>query len=142
MSNISAAIGVGQLLVLEDRVKARRDNHKFYEKIFGKVEGVEFLMEPQGYYSNRWLSCVLFDQLKNSNLSPEQFRRHLERKNIESRPLWKPMHMQPLYKEAQYLGGKVSEQLFQKGLCLPSGSNLTSDQKERIEKSIHSFLNQ
>ena len=141
MSNISAAIGVGQLLVLEGRVKARRDNHNFYEKIFGKVEGVEFLMEPQGYYSNRWLSCVLFDQLKNSNLSPEPFRKHLERNNIESRPLWKPMHMQPLYKDAQYFGGKVSEQLFQKGLCLPSGSNLTSDQKERIKKSIHSFLN-
>ena len=141
MSNISAAIGVGQLLVLEDRVKARRYNHKFYEKIFGKVEGVEFLMEPQGYYSNRWLSCVLFDQLKNSNLSPEQFTKHLERNHIESRPLWKPMHMQPLYKDAQYFGGKVSEQLFQKGLCLPSGSNLTSDQKERIKKSIHSFLN-
>ena len=142
MSNISAAIGVGQLLVLEDRVKARRDNHNFYEKIFGKVEGVEFLIEPQGYYSNCWLSCVLFDQLKNSNLSPEQFRKHLERNNIESRPLWKPMHMQPLYKDAQYFGGKVSEQLFQKGLCLPSGSNLTSYQKERIKKSIHSFLNQ
>ena len=142
MSNILAAIGVGQLLVLEDRVKARRDNHNFYEKIFGKVEGVEFLIEPQGYYSNRWLSCVLFDQFKNSNLSPEQFRKHLERNNIESRPLWKPMHMQPLYKDAQYFGGKVSEQLFQKGLCLPSGSNLTSDQKERIKKSIHSFLNQ
>ena len=141
MSNISAAIGVGQLLVLEDRVKARRNNHNFYEKIFGKVEGVEFLMEPQGFYSNRWLSCTLFDQLKNSNLSPEQFRKHLERNNIESRPLWKPMHMQPLYKDAQYFGGKVSEQLFQKGLCLPSGSNLTSDQKERIKKSIHSFLN-
>ena len=142
MSNISAAIGVGQLLVLEDRVKARRDNHNFYEKIFSKAEGVEFLMEPQGYYSNRWLSCVLFDELKNSNLSPEPFRKHLERNNIESRPLWKPMHMQPLYKDAQYFGGKVSEQLFQKGLCLPSGSNLTSDQKERIKKSIHSFLNQ
>ena len=141
MSNISAAIGVGQLLVLEDRVKARRNNHNFYEKIFGKVEGVEFLMEPQGFYSNRWLSCTLFDQLKNSNLSPEQFRKHLERNNIESRPLWKPMHMQPLYKDAQYFGGKVSEKLFQKGLCLPSGSNLTSDQKERIKKSIHSFLN-
>ena len=141
MSNILAAIGVGQLLVLEDRVKARRDNHNFYEKIFGKVEGVEFLIEPQGYYSNRWLSCVLFDQFKNSNLSPEQFRKHLERNNIESRPLWKPMHMQPLYKDAQYFGRKVSEQLFQKGLCLPSGSNLTSDQKERIKKSIHSFLN-
>jgi len=141
MSNILAAIGVGQLLVLEDRVKARRDNHKFYEKIFGKVEGVEFLIEPQGYYSNRWLSCVLFDQFKNSNLSPEQFRKHLEKNNIESRPLWKPMHMQPLYKDAQYFGRKVSEQLFQKGLCLPSGSNLTSDQKERIKKSIHSFLN-
>ena len=142
MSNISAAIGVGQLLVLEDRVKARRDNHNFYEKIFSKAEGVEFLMEPQGYYSNRWLSCVLFAELKNSNLSPEPLRKHLERNNIESRPLWKPMHMQPLYKDAQYFGGKVSEQLFQKGLCLPSGSNLTSHQKERIKKSIHSFLNQ
>ena len=142
MSNISAAIGVGQLQVLEERIKARRANYNFYKELFNEVEGVEFLEEPQGFYSNRWLSCVLFNQAKNALLSSELFRKHLGENNIESRPLWKPMHMQPLYKDALYFGGKVSENLFQKGLCLPSGSNLTSDEKERINKAIHSYLSQ
>ena len=141
MSNIAAAIGVGQLQVLDDRVAARRANYKFYEDLFKNVDGVQFLEEPQGYISNRWLSCVLLEQSENKKLSPEDFRLHLEQDNIESRPLWKPMHMQPLYKGAAYFGGAIAEQLFQKGICLPSGSNLTSQDKERIQKSIQSFLN-
>ena len=141
MSNIAAAIGVGQLQVLDDRVAARRVNYKFYEDLLKNVNGVQFLEEPQGYISNRWLSCVLLEQSKNKKLSPEDFRLHLEQDNIESRPLWKPMHMQPLYKGAAYFGGTIAEQLFQKGICLPSGSNLTNHDKERIQKSIQTFLN-
>ena len=141
MSNIAAAIGVGQLQVLDDRVAARRANYKFYEDLLKNVDGVQFLEEPQGYISNRWLSCVLLEQSKNEKLSTEDFRLHLEQDNIESRPLWKPMHMQPLYKGAAYFGGTIAEQLFQKGICLPSGSNLTSHDKERIQKSIQTFLN-
>ena len=141
MSNIAAAIGVGQLQVIEDRVAARRANHRFYEDLFKNVDGVQFLEEPQGFLSNRWLSCVLLEQSKNKKLEPEHFRLHLEQDNIESRPLWKPMHMQPLYKDAAYFGGTVAQELFQKGLCLPSGSNLTDHDKERIQKSIEAFLN-
>ena len=141
MSNIAAAIGVGQLQVLDDRVAARRANYKFYEDLFKNVDGVRFLEEPQGFLSNRWLSCVLLEQSKNKKLDPEHFRLHLEQDNIEGRPLWKPMHLQPLYKGAAYFGGAVAEELFQKGICLPSGSNLTSHDKERIQKSIQTFLN-
>jgi dTDP-4-amino-4,6-dideoxygalactose transaminase len=141
MSNIAAAIGVGQLQVLDDRVAARRANYKFYEHLLKNVNGIQFLEEPQGYISNRWLSCVLLEQSKNKKLSPEDFRLHLEQDNIESRPLWMPMHMQPLYKGAAYFGGTIAKQLFQKGICLPSGSNLTSQHKERIQKSIQFFLN-
>ena len=142
MSNIAAAIGVGQLQVLDDRVAARRVNYKFYEDLLKNVNGVQFLEEPQGYISNRWLSCILLEQSKNKKLSPEDFRIHLEQDNIESRPLWKPMHMQPLYKGATYFGGQVAEQLFEKGLCLPSGSNLSKQEKDRIQSSIFSFLDQ
>ena len=140
MSNISAAIGVGQLQVLKERVKARRANYNFYKEIFNEVQGIEFLEEPRGFFTNRWLSCVLFNQAKNSLLSSERFRKHLDKKNIESRPLWKPMHLQPVYKGAAYFGGAVAQELFQKGLCLPSGSNLTSDEKDRIKKAIQSYL--
>jgi dTDP-4-amino-4,6-dideoxygalactose transaminase len=141
MSNIAAAIGVGQLQVLNERVAARRANYTFYEELFAQVDGVHFLEEPQGFFSNRWLSCILMEQSENQKLSPEDFRLHLEQDNIESRPLWKPMHMQPLYKGAAYFGGTIAEQLFQKGICLPSGSNLTNHDKERIQKSIQTFLN-
>ena len=141
MSNISAAIGVGQLQVLDQRVKARRANHAYYEDLFKEVEGVSFLKEPNGFFSNRWLTCVVFDQDKNHKLNPDKFRLHLEQDQIESRPLWKPMHLQPIYKSELYFGGDIAEQLFQKGICLPSGSNLTSQDKERIQKSIQSFLN-
>jgi dTDP-4-amino-4,6-dideoxygalactose transaminase len=141
MSNIAAAIGVGQLQVLNERVAARRANYTFYEELFAQVDGVHFLEEPQGFFSNRWLSCILMEQSENQKLSPEKFRLHLEQDNIESRPLWKPMHLQPLYKDAPYFGGQVAEKLFQKGICLPSGSNLTNHDKERIQKSIQTFLN-
>ena len=136
MSNVSAAIGVGQLSVLADRVAARRANHDFYQALLGKVKGIHFLTEPEGYFSNRWLSCVLIDPSQTGGISREHVRLALEKENIESRPLWKPMQLQPLFAEARHYGSNYSEELFDLGLCLPSGSNLTEDQKTHIANQL------
>ena len=136
MSNISAAIGVGQLTVLAERVAARRSNHDFYQALLGEVKGVYFLPEPEGYFSNRWLSCLLIDPQQTGGISPEDVRLELEKENIECRPLWKPMHLQPLFAEARHYGSNYSEELFDLGLCLPSGSNLTDNQKQQIANQL------
>lgn len=141
MSNISAAIGVGQLKVLNERIVSRRDNHNFYMNLFKNYEEITMLEEPKGFYSNRWLSCILIDEKESRKYTPESLRIHLEKDNIESRPLWKPMHLQPLYKNQSYFGGELSEIFFKKGLCLPSGSNLSDPEKERIKVSIENYLN-
>ena len=141
MSNIAAAIGVGQLKVLNERIAARRVNHEFYMDLLDAVPGISFLPEPKGYSSNRWLSCVLIDA-EITGRTAEEVRLHLEQDNIESRPLWKPMHLQPLFESAPYYGQKVAATLFDIGLCLPSGSNLTVGEKERIAsqlKTVFSF---
>jgi len=135
MSNIAAAIGVGQLKVLDERVAARRANHDFYQELLANVKGVQFLEEPKGYYSNRWLSCIIIDSAI-TGLSREDLRLALEKENIESRPLWKPMHMQPLFVQSDYYGTDFIEKLFQDGICLPSGSNLTPQEKERISSQL------
>lgn len=135
MSNIAAAIGVGQLKVLDQRVAARRSNHDFYQALFASVEGVQFLEEPEGYFSNRWLSCIIIDSAV-TGVSREDLRLALEKENIESRPLWKPMHMQPLFTHCDYYGTNFSEKLFQDGICLPSGSNLNPQEKERISSQL------
>jgi dTDP-4-amino-4,6-dideoxygalactose transaminase len=137
LSNISAAIGVGQLEVLNNRVLARRANFDFYKDNLSSIEGIKFNMEPEGFYSNRWLSCITLDSNK---FSPDQLRLGLEKQNIESRPLWKPMHLQPIFREFDFIGGSVSENLFNKGLCLPSGSNLNNIDRERVLKTIKSLL--
>ena len=135
MSNIAAAIGVGQLKVLTQRVEARRANHSFYQNILGHIEGVTFLEEPQGFYSNRWLSCVLIDPVL-TGVTREELRIALEKENIECRPLWKPMHMQPLFSHSDFYGTAEVNKLFQYGLCLPSGSNLTTEEKKRISSQL------
>ncbi|MEL0301634.1 MAG: DegT/DnrJ/EryC1/StrS family aminotransferase, partial [Flavobacteriaceae bacterium] len=135
MSNIAAAIGVGQLKVLDQRVAARRSNHDFYQALFANVEGVQFLEEPEGYFSNRWLSCIIIDSAV-TGVSREDLRLALEKENIESRPLWKPMHLQPLFAHSDYYGTNFSEKLFQDGICLPSGSNLNPQEKERISSQL------
>ncbi|WP_224490200.1 DegT/DnrJ/EryC1/StrS family aminotransferase [Robertkochia flava] len=128
MSNVTAGIGRGQMEVLKARVAARRSNYAFYRAELGDLEEVSFLDEPEGYYSNRWLTCIL---LRNAELR-ERIRMALLADNIESRPLWKPMHLQPVYKSNKaYLNG-VSEALFSRGLCLPSGSDLTEIELTRI----------
>ena len=136
MSNVLAGIGRGQLEVLNDRVEARRSNFERYKKYFSKHYNAGFTIKFQeassGYYSNRWLTCILVDPALNNGLTREVIRLSLEEQNIESRPLWKPMHKQPIFGDCKsYLNG-VSDKLFEDGLCLPSGSNLTDDEFERI----------
>ena len=136
MSNVLAGIGRGQLEVLNDRVEARRSNFELYKKYFSKHNNagftIHFQEEPAGYYSNRWLTCILIDPGLNNGLTRENIRLTLEEGNIESRPLWKPMHQQPIFADSKaYLNG-VSDKLFEDGLCLPSGSNLTEEEFNRI----------
>jgi dTDP-4-amino-4,6-dideoxygalactose transaminase len=136
MSNILAGIGRGQLEVLNDRVIARRNNYERYKQYFSKHNNagfnIQFQEEPDGYYSNRWLTCILVDPINNKGLTRETIRLEFEAENIEARPLWKPMHQQPVFASTKnYLNG-VSDKLFENGLCLPSGSNLTEEEFERI----------
>ena len=136
MSNVVAGIGRGQMEVLDDHVALRKKMNQFYKELFKDVEGITVFKEPNNnYVSNHWLSCILIDETK-IGITPNLLRQALLEDNIESRPLWKPMHLQPVFKEAPYYGVTVSEYLFKKGLCLPSGSNLTENDLERITVSI------
>lgn len=132
MSNIVAGIGRGQMEVLDDRVASRRSNYEFYKKHLSAKDGITFVSEPEGFYSNRWLTTILTDSYEQR----ENIRIRLLSGNIESRPLWKPMHLQPVFeKSPKYVNG-VSENLFKNGLCLPSGSNLTENDLYRIIETI------
>ena len=136
MSNIVAGIGRGQMTILDSHVNKRRSNHEFYVNAFKDIEQISFLKEPDGYFSNRWLTCILLD----SKATREGLRLALEVENIESRPLWKPMHQQPIFKESpRYLNG-VSDDLFERGLCLPSGSNLTDVELDRVKSAINTYF--
>ena len=128
MSNVLAGIGRGQMEVLKDRVNARRRNFEFYTEQLSDIPEITFSKEPQGSYSNRWLTCILTPSFEDR----ERIRKALDNENIESRPLWKPMHAQPVFENAiSYVNG-VSEDLFEKGLCLPSGSSLEVEDLERV----------
>jgi len=140
MSNIVAGIGRGQMEILVDRVAARRQMHKFYIDLFKDIEGVTVFSEPNSdYYSNHWLSAITIDPLK-AKLTREDLRLAFLEDNIESRPLWKPMHLQPIFAQAPYYGGKVAEELFENGLCLPSGSSLTDQDRDRIASKVKSVF--
>lgn len=128
MSNVLAGIGRGQMEVLDDRVAARRANFEFYRTKLADISGIEFLNEPAGYFCNRWLTCIL----TSSFAFREKLRLALIDENIESRPLWKPMHLQPVFKKYPSITDGTSEDLFERGLCLPSGSNLSKEDLERI----------
>lgn len=136
LSNVLAGIGRGQLEVLDERIAQRRANFDRYRKYFGqwtaKGYNIRFQEEPAGYFANRWLSCILVKPVENKGLTRETIRLHLETANIEARPLWKPMHLQPIFADCAYYGGRVAEALFDTGLCLPSGSNLTDADFDRI----------
>lgn len=142
MSNVVAAIGRGQMEVLPLRVEQRRANHQFYEKELGGKSGISFLKEPNGYFSNRWLTCILVDAEATGGISRETIRVHLEKYNIETRPLWKPMHLQPVFASAPAFANGVSEKLFAEGLCLPSGSNLKELDLQRVTAAIHEILSE
>jgi dTDP-4-amino-4,6-dideoxygalactose transaminase len=140
MSNVLAGIGVGQLEVLEKRVLARRSNFSLYKNELNDIDGISFLKEPMNFYSNRWLTTILIDPIKTNGKTREDLRLYLASQNIESRPLWKPLHMQPLFKEFKFFGEGISEKLFENGLCLPSGSNLSNEDLARVVKSIRYIL--
>lgn len=134
MSNICAGIGRGQMEVLAKRVEQRRAVYNRYYDKMKNLKGISFIDEPAGYFSNRWLTTILIDPA--SGITRETLRLAFEQDNIESRPLWKPMHMQPIFADAPFYGDGTSERLFRDGLCLPSGSNLTDADFERIFKVI------
>jgi dTDP-4-amino-4,6-dideoxygalactose transaminase len=135
LSNVLAAIGRGQLRALEDRVKARRANFDFYEEALGDLPGVVFMPEAPYGRSTRWLTCLTVDP-SAFGATREEIRVALEREDIEARPVWKPMHLQPVFKDCRVVGGAVSEDLFERGLCLPSGSNLTQQDRERVAETV------
>ena len=134
MSNVCAAIGLGQLEVLEKRVKKRRYIYEYYKSKLSDIKQIKFLEELPGYYSNRWLTTILFD--KEAIINRETVRLSLLKENIESRPLWKPMHLQPLFKNCKVFDNGVSEDLFCRGLCLPSGSNMNDINLDRVIDNI------
>jgi dTDP-4-amino-4,6-dideoxygalactose transaminase len=146
MSNIVAGIGRGQMEVLDSHVQSRRSMHEFYIEIFSeineklKIKGeklIEILVEPNSdYFSNHWLTAITLPNI----IYREGLRLQLERFNIESRPLWKPMHLQPVFADCAYYGNEVAEDLFNRGLCLPSGSNLTDEDRQRIFEAIRRFF--
>ena len=139
LSNVCAGIGRGQMEVLDKHVALRRDMHQFYKELFANREGVTVFEEPSAaYFSNHWLSCIVIDPAI-TGFNPQDIVSALAKDNIESRPLWKPMHLQPVFKEAPYYGGTIAESLFKTGLCLPSGSNLSMSEKNRINKALKYF---
>ncbi len=136
MSNVSAGIGRGQMEVLEKRVKQRRENYTFYKNQLQPFEGVTFLAEPKACFSNRWLTTFLLPQA----LHPETVRLALEQENIETRPLWKPLHLQPLLAQYPYYGNNLSTQLFERGICVPSSSSLGEEELEKVAKHLKRLL--
>ncbi|MFL0352519.1 DegT/DnrJ/EryC1/StrS aminotransferase family protein [Xanthomarina sp. GH4-25] len=136
MSNVLAGIGRGQMEVLDTYVELRRKNYHYYKKHLGTINEIHFLDEPEGYYSNRWLTCMVLE----TNKIRDDIQQLLEINNIEARPSWKPMHLQPVFKNyPKYLNG-VSDNLYQKALCLPSGSNLTLAELDKIITLIKQYF--
>ena len=139
LSNISAGIGCGQMLVLQKHVERRKKIHALYTELLSKLDGIEVKQNPtDDFNSNFWLSTITFN--KDLNINPEDLRIFLESKNIESRWLWRPMHMQPVFKEAPYYGGNCAENLFNNGLCLPSGSALSDEDIYTVANAITEFI--
>lgn len=134
MSNVCAAIGIGQLDCLSDRVNKKREIFNFYKRELSIIKSISFLEESQYSFSNYWLTTILLDEA--STIDREKLRLHLQANNIESRPLWKPMHLQPVFKDCKSYVNGVSEDLFNRGLCLPSDTNMTIDDMIRVVNTI------
>lgn len=141
MSNVLAGIGRGQMEVLNERIESRRSNFNYYKEKLGQIPGISFLKELEGSISNRWLTIILLDPKLTGGIGREDLRLALADENIESRPLWKPMHMQPLFESAPYFGKGIAMKLFKHGLCLPSGSNLTKEELDRVIDVIINVIN-
>ena len=148
LSNLLAGIGRGQMELLEDRVKRRREIFAWYKENLGGLPGLAVApaTELPGSRANRWLTTVLLnpaepkDGASQTSATPESLRQHLEARNIESRPLWKPLHQQPLFAEVPMYGGAVCEDLFARGLCLPSGTAMTDEDQQRVAKALREGL--
>lgn len=132
LSNICAAIGRGQLRVLAQRVAQKRALFERYQSLLGDLPGVTFQPEPQGCFSNRWLTCLTIDPQKSGGVTREDVRLAFSAENIDCRPLWKPMHLQPVFQGCPYYGDGTSDRLFDQGLCLPSGTAMTDSDLERV----------
>jgi degT/dnrJ/eryC1/strS family aminotransferase len=142
MSNICAGIGRGQMFVLDEHVARRREIHDLYVKLLKGVNGVKVMCQPEGgdFNSNYWLTCITVEP-EEAGFTREDVRLALDEDNIESRPLWKPMHLQPVFKNAPFYGNGTSERLFEIGLCLPSGPTLTDEDVERVTKVVKQLSN-
>jgi dTDP-4-amino-4,6-dideoxygalactose transaminase len=142
MSNICAGIGRGQMQVLPDRVEQRRKNNQFYRKQLSEIDGITFQTELDGdFKSNYWLTSIIVNPAKTGGVTREDLRLALENANIESRPLWKPMHLQPVFAQNPFYGDGTSEKLFENGLCIPSGSILTESDLGKVVEVIQQMCN-
>lgn len=139
ISNLSAGVGRGQMEVLAKRVEQRRAVYQQYVDRYSSAKGISFVAEPAGYFCNRWLSTIMIDPAV-AGFTREDLRLALEKENIESRPLWKPMHLQPVFSQYPYYGNGTSEKLFENGLCVPSGSNLTQADMDRVFAVMDTFM--
>lgn len=137
MSNLLAAVGRGQLQVLTDRVERRREIYATYQRELGSLPGIEFMPEPEGFLSTRWLTALTIDAQK-FGATNDQVRLRLEEQNIEARPVWKPMHLQPAFADCRSIENGVSQSLFENGICLPSGSSMSDDDQQRVIQCIRS----
>ncbi len=137
LSNLLAAVGRAQLARLPERVDQRRANNAFYRQALGDLDGIEFMPEAPTGRSNAWLTCLTVDPAR-FGATAEQIRVHMEARDVEARNVWKPMHMQPVFRHLRAVGGAVAEDLFARGLCLPSGSNLTDDDRARVVEALRS----
>lgn len=135
LSNVLAGIGRGQLRVLNERVAARRSNFELYQQALGNLPGIEFMPEAQFGHATRWLTCLTINPAAFGT-DREQVRLTLASQQIEARPVWKPLHLQPVFAGYECIGGAIAEDLFERGLCLPSGSNLTTEDLERVIQAI------
>ncbi|CAD0009798.1 pyridoxal phosphate-dependent aminotransferase [Flavobacterium chungangense] len=141
MSNVCAGIGLGQMEILKQNIIARREINSFYERIFKNIDEIHFFQVTNNdCFSNYWLSTILVEPNEKKNIDRESLRLAFENANIECRPIWKPMHLQPLFSNYPYYGNNVAEYLFERGLCLPSGSYLTNHEKDRIKEVIFNFF--
>lgn len=141
MSNICAGVGLGQIKFLQNKIEDRRALHFFYREIFKDIEGVQLFEVPsEDFYSNYWLNTILVQTNLKKNRSRDTLRIAFENANIETRPVWKPMHLQPIFEKYPYYGKKIAEELFEKGLCLPSGATLTEADRNRIKEVITTFF--